>query len=87
MKKALFIIIILVSLVLIGGSCDNNETTYKTKPGLTKPGLVSQYDEYDCGDFENWEEAQEVYQYYGGIENDIHHLDRDHDNIPCEALR
>ena len=45
------------------------------------------YDEYNCEDFETWEQAQEVYESYGGIENDVHHLDRDTDGIPCEALR
>ena len=45
------------------------------------------YDEYNCKDFETWKEAQEVFESYGGVENDIHRLDRDNDGIACEALR
>jgi len=51
----------------------------------------------NCEDFKTWEEAQEVFstcggptvgwESSGGIENDAHRLDRDHDGIPCEALR
>jgi len=62
-------------------------TCYYYEPGSYRPGSYIKYDKYNCEDFENWEEAQEVYEYYGGIENDIHHLDRDHDGLPCESLK
>lgn len=88
--KFLFIIIILFSLVLVGGSCDDSTT----KTGAAKAGRLREtrlydddYDEYNCEDFETWEEAQEIFESSGGIENDVHHLDRDGDGIPCEALR
>ncbi len=80
MKKVLFIIIILFSLVLVGGSCEDS-----TKTGASR--LYDDYDEYNCEDFGTWEEAQEVFESAGGIENDVHRLDRDKDGIACEALR
>ena len=88
MKKALFIIII--SLVLVGGSCEDSTTTEAAKPSRLRETRFygdGDYDEYNCEDFETWEEAQEVYESYGGIENDVHRLDRDKDGVPCEALR
>lgn len=45
------------------------------------------YDEYNCEDFKTWEQAQEVFESAGGIENDVHRLDRDGDGIACENLR
>lgn len=65
----------------------------KTVTGTAKPGhlretrLYNDYDEYNCEDFETWEQTQEIFELAGGIENDVHQLDRDNDGIPCEALR
>jgi len=43
----------------------------------TKNQVSNTSEDYNCEDFKNWEEAQEVYEYYGGAKNDIHHLNRD----------
>lgn len=85
MKKFLFIIIILICLVLVGGSCGDSTTTGALKPGRLRETRF--YDEYNCEDFETWAEAQEVFESAGGIENDVHRLDRDKDGIACEALQ
>ncbi len=42
---------------------------------------------YNCGDFDSYSEALEVFNYCGGASNDVHRLDGDSDGIPCESLR
>jgi len=41
---------------------------------------------YNCGDFSTHTEAQEVFESCGGVDNDVHLLDRDEDGIACESL-
>lgn len=41
---------------------------------------------YNCGDFSTHAEAQEVFEFCGGVGNDIHALDRDDDGLACETL-
>ena len=41
---------------------------------------------YNCDDFSTHAEAQEVFEYCGGISNDVHRLDGDDDGIACESL-
>ena len=41
---------------------------------------------YNCTDFKTHAEAQATYDYCGGVNNDIHKLDRDHDGKACESL-
>ena len=41
---------------------------------------------YNCGNFSTHAQAQEVYEFCGGLNNDIHRLDRDADGFACEAL-
>ena len=41
---------------------------------------------YNCGDFKTQEKAQEVFEECGGMDNDIHSLDRNNDGIVCESL-
>jgi len=41
---------------------------------------------YNCDDFSTHAQAQEVFEYCGGVSNDIHRLDRDKDEIACEGL-
>ncbi len=92
--KFLFITIILISLVLIGASCEDSTTTGAAKPsrlretqGVQNRVLHIHYDEYNCEDFETWEKTQKVFESFGGTENDVHHLDSDNDGIACEVLR
>jgi len=79
MRKVLFITIILFSLALIGASCDDSS--------VRSSDSNTSYEEYNCEAFETWAESQEIYESYGGVENDVHRIDRDNDGIPCEALR
>lgn len=41
---------------------------------------------YNCTDFSTHDEAQNVFMICGGINNDIHRLDRDGDGNACESL-
>ncbi|WP_050613324.1 excalibur calcium-binding domain-containing protein [Bacillus testis] len=41
-------------------------------------------DDYNCDDFENQEEAQGVFEDYGGPNEDPFDLDRDGDGLACE---
>ena len=43
-------------------------------------------DTYNCGDFLTQVEVQEVFEYCGGAENDIHRLDADGNGLACESL-
>jgi len=48
--------------------------------------VVCDYDFYDCEDFGSQEEAQDVFEVCGGIDNDVHALDGDKDGVACEFL-
>lgn len=42
---------------------------------------------YNCtDDFKTHNEAQKVFEYCGGVNNDVHRLDQDKDGIACESL-
>ncbi len=41
---------------------------------------------YNCGDFKTHAEAQKVFEACGGVNNDVHKLDRDGDGDACETL-
>jgi micrococcal nuclease len=41
---------------------------------------------YNCGDFTTHAQAQATYEYCGGVDNDIHRLDKDKDGQACESL-
>ena len=49
-------------------------------------GYVCDSNFYNCGDFSTHTEAQEVFEYCGGVDNDIHRLDSDEDGLACESL-
>ena len=40
----------------------------------------------NCGDFDNWQEAQRFYEAAGGPTTNRHRLDADRDGIACESL-
>lgn len=48
--------------------------------------IICSYNAYNCSDFSTHAEAQSVFEYCGGIDNDIHRLDGDNDGIACESL-
>ncbi len=41
---------------------------------------------FNCEDFLEQEEAQEIFDSCGGLDNDIHGLDRDGNGLACEGL-
>jgi len=41
---------------------------------------------YNCDDFETQSEAQTIYKECGGVNNDIHQLDKDGNGLACESL-
>ena len=43
-------------------------------------------DSYNCDDFITQEDAQDVFDACGGVDNDIHQLDRDGNGVACESL-
>jgi len=47
---------------------------------------ICSYNFYNCDAFSTQSEAQEVFEYCGGVENDVHWLDGDEDGIACESL-
>lgn len=57
-------------------------TTTISPPG----GIICSYNAYNCPDFTTHAEAQKVFEFCGGINNDIHKLDADKDGIACESL-
>jgi len=50
------------------------------------PKYTCSYNAYNCDDFSTHRQAQEAYEYCGGINNDVHGLDRDKDGSACETL-
>ena len=41
---------------------------------------------YNCDDFETQSEAQTIFEECGGVNNDVHQLDRDGNGLACESL-
>ena len=54
--------------------------------GNSGGGIICSESTYNCDDFETLEQALEVFEECGGVDNDIHGLDRDGNGIPCENL-
>jgi micrococcal nuclease len=48
--------------------------------------IICSSNAYNCTDFETHAEAQQVFNFCGGVNNDIHRLDADKDGIACESL-
>ncbi len=66
----------------------NAESTEKQTPKQTTPkNSICYSNVYNCVNFSSQREAQETFEFCGGLGNDVHHLDGDEDNIACEALR
>ena len=53
---------------------------------LPEGEIICSYNTYNCSDFSTHAEAQGVFEYCGGVSNDIHHLDADKDGLSCESL-
>ena len=71
--------------------CSDQEEVEETStpPAETTPpkeGIICSYNAYNCSDFSTHAEAQSVFEYCGGVSNDIHRLDADKDGLACESL-
>ena len=44
------------------------------------------FKDFNCSDFDTWQEAQDFFLSEGGPENDPHNLDRNSDGLVCESL-
>ena len=58
----------------------------KTAGGQWLMGEECQKEKLNCSNFEFQEDAQDLFEKCGGLENDIHRLDGDKDGKVCEAL-
>ncbi len=74
-------------------TCNGNTTQGTSSPppvpssNVSVPeGTTCSSNVYNCSDFKTHAEAQAVYEYCGGVSNDIHRLDSDGDGQSCESL-
>lgn len=58
----------------------------KTESGKWDIGGECSKDKLNCANFEYQEDAQELFEFCGGLKDDVHGLDRDKDGVVCEAL-
>ena len=84
MKKVMLLFsVVIFAAVLSGCTSDNTNTDNVSDDSL---GCSCSSNIYNCGDFSSHREAQECYESCGGVDNDIHELDRDLDGSACETL-
>jgi len=67
-------------------SSQSRPTPQASQPPSSGGGYNCSANVYNCSDFQYQEDAQYVFEYCGGVGNDIHALDRDKDGLVCEAL-
>lgn len=75
-----------------GVACESLLDIFKEDPEPSLPeseALPTEDDfvDWDCGDFNSWQEAQDFFESEGGPESDPHRLDGNKDGIACESLR
>ena len=96
-KKALLIVVIIL-VVLVGLFFLGKYVVFKPNPVEENQVIVGEdtslnedficsSNKYNCGDFDTQEQAQETFEYCGGIDNDIHGLDKDSNGLACEGLK
>lgn len=87
MKKIihLFFTIALIA-VLSGCTSETNTTTDFPANPSNVSGCSCSSNIYNCDDFSSYNEAQACYEKCGGVNNDVHQLDRDEDGSACETL-
>lgn len=62
------------------------QSTTEPKPTFKPAKSICSYNAYNCSDFKTHDEAQATFEYCGGVNNDVHRLDRDKDGLACESL-
>lgn len=58
----------------------------QTKGGTWLIGEECQKESLNCANFKYQQDAQDLFEKCGGLENDVHGLDGDNDGVVCEAL-
>lgn len=66
-------------------STPQTQSTTESKP-VTSGNYICSYNAYNCSNFATQKEAQAAFEACGGINNDVHGLDRDKDGVVCESL-
>jgi len=85
----LFIVLVgALGLELSGNDWDLStfEKIEKTDGGTWLIGEECNKDKFNCSNFEFQDDAQDLFEKCGGLENDPNGLDRDKDGLVCEAL-
>ena len=82
MKKKTKIFLIIIVLTAIAGGF----FYWRLGQPVNESDIICSYNAYNCSDFSTHAEAQEVFEYCGGVNNDIHVLDGDKDGVACEGL-
>ena len=73
--------------VVSDGVKENVESGEISEEEASPPGeTICSHDTYNYSDFTTQAEAQEVFEYCGGVANDIHRLDKDNNGVACESL-
>jgi len=70
-------------------ACLESQTEFpstKTQIPADTSAITCSSNTYNCTDFKTHAEAQQVFNYCGGVNNDIHKLDSDGDGVACESL-
>jgi len=90
MNKILIWTLGILALIVIGVfvffmlATDKEEVTIDTVNINSE--FVCESNTYNCDDFQTQSEAQEVFEECGGLDNDIHGLDKDGNGLACESL-
>jgi len=79
MKKIGLVIAILSVITLTGCTGDVGMNTNRTNSDCSS-------NKYNCSNFDTHNEAQALFEACGGVQNDVHQLDRDGDGLACETL-
>ena len=58
----------------------------QTEGGTWLIGEECQKESLNCANFKYQQDAQDLFEKCGGLENDVHGLDGDNDGLVCEAL-
>ncbi len=87
MKRTLFF----VTLFTLLGSLFALPVEARTKRPAKKIPMngteyVCSYNAYNCSHFKTREDAQKIFLACGGVQNDIHRMDRNKNGVACEGL-
>lgn len=87
-RSVYFILGIFVFLLILTLSYKSEDATSVSLLDVlsSQERIVCNYNYYDCSDFVLHSDAKSIYDFCGGVKRDIHFLDWDKDEIPCEGL-